>query len=99
MDKMLKTIIVESNDNFTFRSEKKIKIYNFLRYLGAINKNRSYWRYSISVYELMSMFGYDDRNRLLADLRDVARKVVRTKGYFVIKYQRTKGKIMFISYK
>jgi len=100
MDKMLKPIIVKSSDNnFSFKSDKKIKIYNFYRYLGAINKNRTYWRYTISLYEMMTMFGYDNRNKLLADLRDVARKVVRTKGYFVIKYQRTKGKIMFISYK
>jgi len=100
MDKMLKPIIVKSSDdNISFKSDRKIKIYNFFRYLGAINKNRTYWRYSISVYELMSMFGYNDRNRLLADLRDVARKVVRTEGYFVIRYQKAKGKIMFISYK
>jgi len=99
MDKMLKTIIVKSNDDISFKSDKKIKIYNFYRYLSEINKNRTYWRYTISLHEMMTMFGYDNRNKLLADLRDVARKVVRTKGYFVIKYQRTKGKIMFISYK
>jgi hypothetical protein len=81
-----------------FRNDTKKQVYEFYRYLQSI-QTQEYWRYSISESELMQLLNFYDLEKLLIYLREVAKKVVKTKGYFVIRHFPQKRKIMFISYK
>lgn len=81
-----------------FRNDTKVRIHEFYKYLQGIQHDE-YWRYSISESELMQLLDFYDLEKLLIYLREVARRVVRTKGYFVIRHLKNRHKIMFISYK
>jgi len=98
---MSEVIIIDDEVKHTlkgFRNNTKQRIYEFYKYLQSIQHNQ-YWRYTISESDLMQLLDFYDLEKLLIYLREVAKKAVKTEGYFVIKHYRKKRKIMFISYK
>lgn len=82
-----------------FRSDRKARIYEFYKYLQGVQKTK-YWNYSIATDELKQLLGYEyDTDKMISELREVAKKAVKTEGYFVVRYIKKKRRVMFISYK